>query len=603
MKIEVLNKSHILEAASIIDEQGIPKKFVWSQYYVIVNDKEYQFKYLIRLAYQLATNEELDFQSSDAVRKHFEELGYVFKYYEKGYNFYTKDELQFYSSIVNTDYRTINPDQKFYGQKLYPIIAKTKFWAEQILIDGFKLRQDGNWLNGHVAKIKPYFWPRIYSGEDKDIFFNVEVNGSNNFIGYKLDGYFETTKKLPDYKIKLLQEYREIAKWDWPKISFDNLDEYNWNKLIDESKSYIQKHLLHHNHLKKILSKESKICRITWNTNGWIKPSGLSGKSNYPSFEKENGFGHEEWLFDGDKIIEGYKYGFLEPIHKFRPKYEAKLFDLLLYTKDSDSNQSYWVTTLKDVEVVSSEESENVLAHYKKRGWYDEMKSDLYNLNLDSKQLDTWIKEGAEQLFNVKFKALQINEIPNDLILVENPNEIPSNRYLLMDFKNEVTGKIIEKINTNFSFDNSGSEEAELESKGKRKGIRKDIELEFKHNLLQKKFLKFLQDEYGRSAVKRECTAYGASRIDITRRTNTGFVFYEIKTYNNLRSSIRESLGQLLEYCLYPNVNEAESIVLVSHVEPSIELKEYIIHIKKFINLPFSYIHFDLEKEKIISEI
>ncbi|NHN25238.1 hypothetical protein FIA58_006060 [Flavobacterium jejuense] len=603
MILDVITKNHIIKSASIIDKQGIPKNFVWSQYYVIVNNKEYQFKYLIRLAYQLATNEELDFQSNNTIRKYIEDLGFEIKYYQGGYNFFTKEELAFYNSIVNTDYRKANSEHKYYGQKLYPIIAKAKYWAEELLIDDFKLRKDGNWLNGHVAKIKPYFWPRIYSGEDKDIFFNVEVNGSNKFIGYKLDGYFETTKRLPDYKIKLLQEYKEIVNWSWPKISFDNIDEYNWDKLIEESKAYINKHLSNHNHLKRILSKESKICRITWNNNGWIKPSGLSGKSKHPSFEKENGFGHEEWLFDGNKIIDGYKYGFLEPIHKFRTKYQAKLFDLLLYTRDSDSNQNYWVTTLKDVEVINTEESEKVLVHYKNEGWYDEMKSDLYNLSLDSKQLDTWIDEGAQQLFNIKFKASQINEIPNDLILVENPNEIPSSRYLLMDFKNDVTEKIKENIKTKFSFYNSGSEEAELESKGKRKRNRKDIELEFKHNLLQKKFLQFLQNKYGKNAVKRECTAYGASRIDITRKTNTGFVFYEIKTYNSLRSSIREGLGQLLEYCLYPNVNEAESIVLVSHVEPSTELKEYLIHIKKFINLPFSYIHFDLDKEKIISEI
>ena len=56
----------------------------------------------------------------------------------------------------------------------------------------------------------------------------------------------------------------------------------------------------------------------------------------------------KNWILQNEiKIIDGYKYGFLEPIHKFRTKYEAKLFDLLLYTRDSDSNQSYWVTTLK----------------------------------------------------------------------------------------------------------------------------------------------------------------------------------------------------------------------------------------------------------------
>ncbi|WP_300565461.1 hypothetical protein [Flavobacterium sp.] len=603
MKIEELNNTHIKDAASIIDEQGVPKKFVSSQYFVIVNNKEYQFKYLMKIALQSPINEPFNFQLTDSVRKHIEDLGFEFKYYEGGYNFFTKEELMFYSTIVNTDYRVANPKHIYYGQKLYPIIAKAKFWAEHILIDGFKLRQDGNWLNGHVSRIKPYFWPRIYSGEDRDIFFNVDVNGSDNFIGYKLDGYFETTKKLPDYKIKLLEEYKELINWEWPRISFENLEEYDWERLLKESRAYIQKYLSHHNHLKKILSKESKICRITWNTNGWIKPSGLSGKSNYPSFEKENGFGHEEWIFDGDKVIDGYKYGFLEPINKYRSKYEGNLFDLLLYTRDSDLNQSFWVTTLKDVEVINSEESGKILSHYKNEGWYDDMKSDLYNLSLDSKQLDTWIEEGgSEQLFNVKFKASQINEIPSDLILVSDISEIPSNRYTLMNLKNEMYEKIIDDMNTCFSFD-SGSEEANLGNKSKRFGNKGEIELELKHNILQTKFLKYLQQKFGKKAVKRECKAYGSSRIDITRKTDTGFVFYEIKTFNSLRSSIREGLGQLLEYCLYPNVKEAESIVLVSHVEPSKELKEYLSHIKKFINLPFSYIHFDLDKEEIISEI
>lgn len=604
MKLEALNRTHIEQAAAIVDSQGIPKNHVWSQYYVLVNGIEYPFKHLVRTAYELATGVPLQFQSNESYRGYVEnDLGFEFRYYEGGYNFFTKEELEFYSSIVNTDYRTSNPAHQYYGQKLYPIIAKAKYWAEQILIEGFKLRQDGNWLNGHVARIKPYFWPRIYSGEDKDVFFNVEVNGSEKFIGYKLDGYFETTKALPDYKIKLLEEYKTLINWEWPRIPFDQLDEYNWERLISETRAYVQKYLPHHNHLKKLLSKESKIARITWNTNDWVKPSGLTGKSTNPSFENEHGFGHEEWLFDGDKVIESYKYGFLEPIHKYRSKYEGQIFDLTLYTRDAESNKSFWVTNLKDVEVLLPKESENILDFYKKEGWYDEMKADLYNLNLDSNQLDEWIKEGAEQLFNVKFKASQLNEIPTELIPVMDDEDIPSNRYTLMDLPSGLNEKISIGAKTGFSFEDSGSEEADLGTKSKRTGRKREIELELKHNILQTKFLKYLQNKYGKAIVKRECTAYGASRIDVTRKTETGYLFYEIKTYNSLRTSIREGIGQLLEYCLYPNVNEAEGIILVSHVAPSDEVKSYLNHIKNFINLPFSYIHFDIEKEDIISEI
>ena len=163
--------------------------------------------------------------------------------------------------------------------------------------------------------------------------------------------------------------------------------------------------------------------------------------------------------------------------------------------------------------------------------------------------------------------------------------------------------KIEDGVKTGFSFDDSGSEEADLGTKSKRTGRKREIELELKHNILQTKFLKYLQNKYGKAIVKRECTAYGASRIDVTRKTDIGYIFYEIKTYNSLKTSIREGIGQLLEYCLYPNVNEAESIVLVSHVAPSEEVKNYLSHIKNFINLPFSYIYFDIEQEEIITEI
>ncbi len=605
MKLETLNRSHIEHSASIIDEQGIPKDHIWSQYYVVVANKEYPFKHLIRIAYELATGEQFKFQSNKFCRGYVEnELGFEFRYYEGGYNFFTKEELEFYSSIYREDYRKGNDWQKYYAQRLRPINQKLKYWLTQIKPNEFKIKYDGKWL-GANSKVSDYLWPRIYSGEDKDIFFNAEVAAYGRFLGFKLDGYFSTKKKLSDSKIKILNEFKENPdnEWKWWKISFDDIQSYNWERLISETKEYIIEQRANHDHLKKILSKESKIARLTWNTNGWVKPSGLTGKSTNVSFENEHGFGHEEWLFDGDKVIGGYKYGFLEPIHKFRSRYEGQVFNLMLYTRDAESNQSFWVASLKDVEVLLPEESEKILAHYKQEGWYDEMKADLYNLNLDSGQLDTWIKEGAEQLFNIKFKAYQLNEIPAELFPVLNENEIPSTRYILMDLPAGIQEKMEVRFKTGFSFEDSGSEEANLGTKSLRTGRKKEIELELKHNILQTKFLKYLQKKYGKSIVKRECTAYGASRIDVIRKTDTGYVFYEIKTYNSLRTSIREGIGQLLEYTLYPNVNEAESIVLVSHVAPSDEVKKYLHHLKNFIKLPFSYTHFDIEQEEIILEI
>ncbi len=601
MKLEAIHTEHVQQAANQVDRQGIPKDYVWSQYYIVVDEKEYPFRYLIRTAYDIATGETIQLQTSDSYRKYIEELGIEICYYENGYNFFTQEELAFYHSIAQEDYRKNNPNQKYYGQKLYPIIAKVNYWAEQLLIDGFKLKKDNNWLTGHTARIAPYIWPRIYQREDKDIFFNVEVNGVEQFIGYKLDKYTATNKALPKHKLNLVQEYFDSIDWEWPTISFDQLHEYNWEKLITESREYVRKNLPHHNHLKKLLDKESKIARIAWNTNGWVKPSGPLGKSQ-KGFEYDQGFGYEEWLFDGDKTIDGFKYGFLQSIHKHRSRYEGKVFDLSLFTRNHDSKQKYWVTTLRNVEVLEPEESQQIYDYYKREGWYDEMKADLIELGYDEDQLDLWIKKGSPYLFNVKFTASQLNDISDDLIPVIDSNDIPADRYLLMNIPQTVQEKYEKATKTGFSF-KSGSKDANLSSRSVRKGKRREVELELKHNMLQTKFLQYLQSKYGRNAVRRECKAYGSAKIDVVQKTKTGFIFYEIKTYNSLKSSIREGIGQLLEYCLYPSANEAEKIVLVSHVSPSEEVKKYINHLKTFIRLPFSYIHFDIDKEEIISEL
>jgi len=605
MKLDPINIDHIDEAASRIDDRGVPKNLVWSQYYVVVNEKEYRFKQLLREAYKIATGLTLEFKTADSYKNYVkDELGLELTYYESGYNFFTKDELEYFHSIVGAEYRKGDTSHEYYGQKLYPIISKVNFWAEQLLDESFKLKIDTKWLAGHESKITSYFWPRIYKEEDKDIFFNVEVNGENRWLGYKLDGYTATKKKLPEKKLKIVKEFQSTSKWSWPKISFDKLDEYDWDRLIEESRTYVKDLEESYDQLKRILNKEYKLARLTWNTNNWIKPSGRIGKSKNESHESDNGFGHEEWLFDGDTIIDGYKYGFLEPIHKARDKHAGKIYDVTLFTRDWDSKTNYWVTTLEDVEVLDKKESEQILKEYIKRGWYDQMRKDLKKEGLSEDALDEWIEDSPWKLFNVKFSADQLSKVSEDLLEIEDSKDIPSMHYVLMDTPGEVNTKISDSLKSGFSFDESGSEEADLASKGKRKsGFKREVELSFKHNEIQKKLLIYLQSKYGKSNVKRECRAYGASRIDIVRKTKKGFIFYEIKTYNSFVSSLRESIGQLLEYTFYPNKQEADEIVLVSHIEPSDQAKNYFLHLRKFINIPFRYIHFDPDMGEIISEI
>ena len=109
-----------------------------------------------------------------------------------------------------------------------------------------------------------------------------------------------------------------------------------------------------------------KIARICWNTNGWTCPSGRIGKSkNKDSYEYKYGFGHEEWLFDIAKTINGYHYGHIQAVASYK---ENLSFDLSLFTINDKTKQRYWVGEILDVEPVFNKEAKTILSEYKKKG-------------------------------------------------------------------------------------------------------------------------------------------------------------------------------------------------------------------------------------------
>jgi hypothetical protein len=98
---------------------------------------------------------------------------------------------------------------------------------------------------------------------------------------------------------------------------------------------------------------EEKMARICWNTNNWIKPSGKIGKSETDrAYELQFGFGHEEWLFDFEKLIDGYHYSYLQPIGNKKTHFE-KCYNILLYTINNETKEQYWVGWINNVYVLT----------------------------------------------------------------------------------------------------------------------------------------------------------------------------------------------------------------------------------------------------------
>ncbi|HHT9138408.1 MAG TPA: hypothetical protein ACFYEK_14340, partial [Candidatus Wunengus sp. YC60] len=160
---------------------------------------------------------------------------------------------------------------------------------------------------------------------------------------------------------------------------------------------------------------EEKISRICWNDYGWQRPSGRDGKSkNKDAYEYKVGYGHEEWLLDTEKLIKGYHYGYLQPVGKAWDKYQGKTFNISLYSINDDTRERWWIGTIRNAQVVSPEESKEILGYYKEKGWLQEMIEQIKNVDGDEKDFG----ENAQFAFtNIKFK-------PGDWQLLDPPQRI-----------------------------------------------------------------------------------------------------------------------------------------------------------------------------------
>jgi hypothetical protein len=175
---------------------------------------------------------------------------------------------------------------------------------------------------------------------------------------------------------------------------------------------------------------ERKMARICWNTNNWERPSGGSGKStSEKTFECQYGFGHEEWLFDLKRLIEGYHYGYLRPIKKHWDTYQGETYKILLYTYDSNTLNWYWVGWLNNVEVTSRDEHNKVRKEYQRRGWTDLMKQEVAGVGAHYKEQDA-----PDYCFNIKFKPTDIALVNNGHQLFDDNQTMNNTRYMLLDY-------------------------------------------------------------------------------------------------------------------------------------------------------------------------
>lgn len=348
---------------------------------------------------------------------------------------------------------------------------------------------------------------------------------------------------------------------------------------------------------------EKRIARLCWNDNGWVMPSGTYGKSEHEgSHEAKHGYGHEEWLFDVSKLIDGYHYGFLEPIRKQQDAYANNVYDVWLYTIDGETKKRYWVGEIRNVKVLDKDQADAVKDEYIKRKWLREMEEQIKASGANPKGFSNW--KGVD-LFNIRF-------LPSSIKLNDPYFEIPKNhpiseqsRYSFAFFKDEFM--LSQEDEDGFIFTPSKDDGDDQNGRPTTKTYVREpraVEIVYLHKAISKNLTKELRKKYGGENVAREHKAgYGANRIDIVVRDENDLIFYEIKTYPTVKTSIREAIGQLMEYSLWKNEKKASRLIVVTQPQEDFEnARTYFKHLRDTYNLPLYYQTYDFENN-ILSEL
>jgi hypothetical protein len=346
---------------------------------------------------------------------------------------------------------------------------------------------------------------------------------------------------------------------------------------------------------KDVFDQELRLIRVCWNENEWKLPSGPQGKSKDPnSHENKYGYGHEEWIFDLTKIINGYHYCGLQAVENGRDGFVGKHFNVKLYTHNSETDEYYWVGEIKRFEVISEELANAAYIKYKENGWIDEMKDEVAKIDGDSTK---FLSLHGKWQFNVRFRPEDIQQFIPLKALDNFYSIINTHRYQFIKNRVGTIAPIDDssiQLNRKFSFKPGKG----LKSTKTRVSVRekKTVEIVPVHDTIQNELYHILVNQYGQHNVSYEGDTGMRTKIDLVVHVDKAkYALYEVKSYPSVMISIRNAIGQLLEYAYWPEaISEISELIIVSHIPIDNMAINYLDYLRKS-GIKIHYQHYNLE--------
>lgn len=323
-------------------------------------------------------------------------------------------------------------------------------------------------------------------------------------------------------------------------------------------------------------SCERYLARLCWNSNNWTRPSGDADEQE-DTYSSRVGFGHEEWLFNFEWVLDGWKYGFLQPVNRSLEKVQGRVLDIRLYTIRPDSAWFY-VGHIPRCEVLTEDQAEGFGKQFKRNGWLKEMIRHVEHVGGNARR--TLYEEWTGSV-NVRFRPSDA-ELYDPIIPVGEKDAIRKlRRYTLVEVRDDIV-KVEKQWATRVA-----AAKGRTPGKAFRDGdVPRDTDPI--REQLQGDLYTLLTARFGRAVSMEE----GAADIEL-RRDNT-LTLIEVASDSRPRHAVRGALGLLMEYALRCEAkgDSVAELVVVGPGEVGDGDRAYLDHLRVRRGLPVRYVCF-----------
>jgi hypothetical protein len=596
-----LTQSDILNSIDSLLKKGYEKS---TQYRVWYHGSLVSPKDIIREAYSLkgVPNPNPDF-NTDQAQQILLALGFPIVEAEKAKegDFFSAKDLTSFSSIASrSSYNSKNPVDNNIAKYLNKIPwGKAQAWAKALENKNWIIKGGRNWNvqdRTHGQSYKKYTWFRVFPRDfiNKLIFFTVGIGLEGDLV-YKMDIYRDD-EAFPKDLIQYFDDRCQQLKC-WRRINRDELENYSWETLIDETDRFFTDQLDNYFKLTKELWPDERMMRLTWNENNWEFPSHHDWHKKYQgtseAHERQYGFGHEEWLFNSRYRLNGFQYGYIRGVNQMSREREI-ISKLLLFTIDPVSHNRYLVGRLNDVEIIEGYEPDQKMIQPVVSNHFNRMLEELADAKAD---ITHFRKDGY--VANVKFEWAKA-----EILVTPSPlNEIKGGRYNRFQpyrIDEALKALINEELRTKAKLSFVPGKAAHTPSYEKSTNSKRTT-VERRHGIITDDLYNYLlkHNNINQDELSCEKTRVGGQIVDLVIKRNNALTIFEVKTESAAIRNIRLAIGQLLEYALLDSSVKLEKLVIVGPADLVADEQEYFQRIQSLIGVPIEYWGYSFQQSSL----